>query len=52
MFSYRKRSWTPYIRKYLLQRNCGDTSGDMIGQMMALGMLVWITYVRIYFWGI
>jgi hypothetical protein len=31
MFAYRERSRTPYIRKYLLQRNNRHTSGYRIG---------------------
>jgi hypothetical protein len=37
MFPNRKRSWTPYIRKDLFQRNSGSTGGDGIWQLVTLG---------------
>jgi hypothetical protein len=37
MFPNRKRSWTPFIRKDLFQRNSGSTGGDGIWQLVTLG---------------
>jgi hypothetical protein len=50
MFANRNRCWTPYIRKHLFQGNSGYTSRHGIWQLMALGKLTRVTYIRIYFW--
>jgi hypothetical protein len=52
MFPNRKRCWSPYIREDLFQGNNGSTSGDGVWQLMTLGELTRVTYIRSTFWSV
>jgi hypothetical protein len=50
MFANRSRCRTPYNRKHLFKGNSGYTGRHRIWQLMTLGKLTRVTYIRIYFW--
>jgi hypothetical protein len=50
MFANRNRCRTPYIRKHLFKGNNGYTGRHTIWQLMTLGKLTRVRYIRIYFW--